>query len=159
MCIIDFWNPSRASSKLMYISKNKLSPTRLNYLCGFYFRLNMRSPRARSGTCSPSRSLIILSPLAIPFSISIVISELSFTNRLPLQVPHLAAMDFPLPPHLSQCVCIYIYIPNPTYTFYIITPRPWHLLHVLNFPSLAPVPRHLSQYMFLLICKVLLVPI
>ena len=158
MCIIVFWKPSRASSRLIYMSKYKLSPTRLNYLCGFCLRLNMRSPRARSGTCSPSRSLTIWSPLAIPFSISIVISELSFTNRLPLQVPHLAAIYFPLPPHLSQCVCICICMPNPTCTFCMTTPRPWHLVHVLSFPSFAPVPRHLSQYMFLLTCKVLLVP-
>ena len=117
MCVIVFWNPKSACSKVMKMSINRLSPTRLNYLCGFCLRVKMRSPRARSGTYSPSRSNMIFSPLAIPFSISIVTSVLSIMRRLALHFPHLAAIVYPFPPHLSQWVYICIYIPNPTYTF------------------------------------------
>lgn len=127
-------------------------------LWGFCFMVKMRSPRAKSGTYSPYRSSIMFSLFSIPCSMSMVICESSCTSLFPLHCPHLAFISLPFPPQRSQWVYIYICIPNPTWTFCMTTPRPWHLLQVVNLPSLAPVPAHLLQYMFLLTFRVLLVP-
>lgn len=69
--LILFLYPSKASSKLIFKSTNKLSPTLLNLGWGCYFILKITSPGIISGIYSASLSKTIWSPFAIPFSIVI----------------------------------------------------------------------------------------
>jgi len=109
------------------------------------------SPLARSGTCSPSPFTTIVSPVWWPFSTVKATSLVSLTVLCPRHCWQAWALVFPLPPQVEHYVCIYIYIPKPIWTFCITTPWPLHYGHVLSLPSLAPVPLHLLQYIFLLI--------
>jgi hypothetical protein len=82
-CLIYLVNPSTASCRLMSMFMYKLLPTRLKTGCSFCFKVKMMSLWTISTIYSPCLSNLMLSPEAIPRSISTTTLLPSLTSLLP----------------------------------------------------------------------------